>query len=105
MTLWGLCPSLGHPWQQDWVPGAATQLWVPELVLEGQRGSLSARPRGETDAGLPPVPAGGWPVAWPSPGAGRSFMRSSRSAPSASSGPRTSASSSSGSSRLWWVPG
>jgi len=62
-------------------------------------------PRGEADPGLLPVPAGGWRVAWPSPGAGRSFTQSWRLAPSASSGPRTSASSSSGSSRLWWVPG
>lgn len=78
VTLRGLCPMLGHSEQQGGVPGAATQLWVPELVLEGQRGSLSPSPSGETDTGLPPVPAGGWPVAWLSPGAGRSFTRSSR---------------------------
>lgn len=66
VVLQGLFPSLGAP----------VQLRVLELVLKGQRASLVPSLSWETDPGLPPVPTDGWHVAWPSPGAGRSFMQS-----------------------------
>lgn len=66
--------QLGAPVMAGPGPGSSHPAVGAGADAAAQRGKRV--PSGEADPGLPPVPTGGWHVAWLSPGAGRSFMRS-----------------------------